>query len=77
MTLIYSIFAIATNVLASESYTSAGGLDISSLDYLVISLSSKQTYPTDTNKLYYFISCWLGLAMIVLWMLALVGIKYK
>ena len=77
MTLLYSIFALVTNVLASEAYASAGGISVASLDYIVISLSSKQQNPTDTNKTYYFVSCWLGLGMIVVWMLSLVGIKYN
>lgn len=73
MTLIYSIFALATNVIASSN----GAIDISQLDYIAISLSAKQKNQTETNKLYYFISCWLGVAMIVTWIFALVGIKYK
>ena len=73
MTLLYSIFALVTNVLASTN----GAIDISQLDYIAISLSSKQQYQTETNKLYYVISCWLGVGMIGLWIIALVGIKYK
>ena len=73
MTLVYSIFTLVTNVIASTN----GSISISSLDYIAISLSSKQQNPTETNKTYYFISCWLGVAMIGLWLLALVGIKYK
>ena len=73
MTLVYSIYAIVTNVIASSN----GPIDISQLDYIAISLSSKQQNQTEDNKRYYFISCWLGVAMIILWIFALVGIKYK
>ena len=73
MTIVYSGFALATNVIASSN----GAIDISQLDYIAISLSAKQKNQTDDNKLYYFISCWLGLGMILVWIIALVGIKYK
>lgn len=73
MTLVYSIYAIVTNVIASSN----GPIDISQLDYIAISLSAKQQNQTEDNKRYYFISCWLGVAMIILWIFALVGIKYK
>ena len=32
--------------------------------------------PTDTNKLYYYISTWLGLATVLVWIVVLAGIKY-
>lgn len=75
MTLLYSIFALITNVLAANTLSDSG-VDVSSVDYITISLSSKQTNPTDQNKDYYYISCWLGLIMILLWIVALILIKY-
>jgi hypothetical protein len=75
--LVYSGFALFTNYGAAKS----GNLDFSKASYteaiVGISLSYKQVFNTDTNKMYYFISCWLGVAMIVIWIIALIGIKFK
>jgi hypothetical protein len=76
MTIVYSGFALATNVLASSTATSSG-VSLSSIDYIAISLSAKEKNDTSTNRLYYFVSCWLGVAMILIWVVAMVGLKYK
>jgi hypothetical protein len=75
MTILYSIFALVTNIIASQVLTSAG-IQTTSLSYITISLSSKETNKTDTNSMYYFISCWLGVGMLLIWMLVLIGIKF-
>ena len=72
MAIVYGIFAIITNVLASNASVN----DLYALDYIKISLAAKQNNPTDTNKLYYFIQCWLGLVTILIWFLVIIGIKY-
>lgn len=46
MLIIYSGFALATNVLAANLLSETGLVDYSKLDYINISLSSKQTYDT-------------------------------
>lgn len=72
MAIVYGIFAIITNVLAADASVN----DLYALDYIKISLAAKQNNPTDTNKLYYFIQCWLGLVTILIWFLVIIGIKY-
>lgn len=73
MTVVYSAFALITNFIASKNGSSGNK---SSVDYISISLSSKETNDNDDNRRYYFIQCWLGIAMIVGWIFALAGMKY-
>lgn len=73
MGLVYSIYAIATNIQASKNSTS----DLYSLDYISISLAAKQKNPTSENETFYYIQCWLGLVVCLLWILVMIGIKYK
>ena len=73
LAVVYSIFAIITNGLAA-------GASISTLykvDYISISLAAKQSNDTTANRRYYFIQCWLGLVVVLVWGLVLVGIKYN
>lgn len=70
MTIIYSVYAIITNIIASAA------LSAGAVDYITISLGSKETNNTAQNRLYYFISCWLGVATLIIWILAIIGIKY-
>lgn len=66
LTVVYSIYALVTNIIASNSNTLGGSYTV---DYLSISLSAKESNPTDQNKLYFYIQAWLGVATIVLWIL--------
>lgn len=75
MTIIYSAYALITNVLASRNGNLANIQ--SSLDYIAISLSSKETNDNATNRLYYFIQCWLGVATIVIWIFVLAYLKFN
>ena len=75
MLIIYSGFALATNVLAANLLSTSGVLSYSKIDYINISLSSKQTNDTPMNRLYYYISCWLGVAMAIIWLLVIFAIK--
>ncbi len=72
LTLVYSIFALITNVIA------AGKSDANeyTIDYLTISLGAKQNNDTDTNRLYYYVSCWLGVVAMLIWVLVFIGIKF-
>jgi hypothetical protein len=76
MMLIYGAFALATNVLASAAVSSSG-ISISNVDYISISLSSKQLNDTKKNRLYFYIQCWLGVVFIIIWGLILIYIKYS
>lgn len=73
---IYSGYALATNVIASNLLSASGTISYSKIDYINISLSSKQKYDTPTNRLYYYISCWLGVGTAIIWLLVIVAIKY-
>ncbi len=82
MILIYSIFAIITNITASTSYKNSvvdSAILVSQKSYegiLLISLGSKQLHETNLDKTYYTIQCWLGVAMIVVWGILFGIIKY-
>jgi len=76
MLVIYSGFALATNVLAANLLNLSGIINYSKIDYINISLSSKQTYDTPTNRMYYYISCWLGVATAIIWLLVICAIKH-
>lgn len=72
MVLIYSIFSFVTNITVGQQALKGGVLD-----YLSISLGSKakaSTTNTNANN-FYLVSSWLGVAMLALWLLALVLIK--
>jgi len=76
MAVIYGAYALGTNVLASKAVSSSG-ISISTVDYISISLSSKQTNDTSRNRLFYYIQCWLGVVFILVWSLVLIYIKYS
>lgn len=74
MTLIYSSFALITNVIAANNISSQNTQ--TNVDYISISLSSKQTNDTNANRQYYLIQCWLGVLTIIIWIFVLIGRKY-
>jgi uncharacterized Tic20 family protein len=73
LTIIYSIYAIITNIIAANKNTNGSTYTV---DYLTISLSSKETNDTTQNRLFYFIQCILGAVTMLIWILVLIGIKY-
>ncbi len=78
MLLIYAIFAFATNIVASGKYTTCGSIAACStkLDYLAISLGSKQMNATSENNTYYYIQCWIGVGMVVIWFITFSILKF-
>lgn len=72
MAVVYSIYAIVTNIIAADATVNS----LYNLDYLTITLAAKQKIVNDQNKLFYFIQCWLGVVVILIWFLVLIGIKY-
>ena len=78
MLLIYAIFAFATNIVASGKYATCGTIAACSakLDYLAISLGSKQLNPTSENNAYYYIQCWIGVGMVVIWFITFSILKF-
>lgn len=75
LTVIYSAYALITNYMASRNGSLSNRQ--TSVDYISISLSSKATNDTSTNRTYYFVQCWLGIATIAVWIFSLAGIKYS
>ncbi len=73
MGLAYSIFAIATNLIAAGAQSN----NLSAVvDYISISLSAKQLNQTDINKNYYYTQCWIGVGVLVVWCFVFVVLKY-
>lgn len=62
--------------MASDVLASSILVDYSKIDYINISLSSKQTNDTTANRMYYYVSCWLGVANVIIWLLVIIAIKY-
>ena len=73
MAILYSIFAIVTNALAAGTSVDT----LYKVDYITISLAAKQSNDTVDNRRYYFIQCWLGMVVVLVWALVLIGIKYN
>ncbi len=78
MLLIYAIFAFASNIVASGKYTTCGSVVkcSSKLDYLSISLGSKQQNPTTENQTFYYVQAWLGVCMVIIWFITFAILKY-
>jgi hypothetical protein len=73
MTIIYSIFALITNVLASKN----GNKPKTNIDYISISFSSKETNDNSDNRKCYFAQCSLGVINIIVWIFALAIMKFR
>jgi hypothetical protein len=81
MLLIYAIYAFATNLVASQKFKECGTTISyykcsSNLDYLAISLGSKQSNPSSENQMFYYIQTWIGMGMIIVWFLTFAALKY-
>ena len=80
MFIVYCIFAMATNIVASSTYHTSDKMDptlISNYGILAISLGSKQLNATQENITLYSIQAWFGVGMLLLWIGYLVFIKGK
>lgn len=82
MTVVYSIYALITNLKAAGAYDSlvTEGRIISifpiTKGYLALSIGSKQMNPTDENAAYYLIQCWIGIGLVIIWMITIFIFKY-
>ena len=72
---IYGIFALATNILAFNRFTQHETIP-AEINFLTISISAKQLNQTDQNNNFYFIQCWLGLVIVIIWFIAFIMAKY-
>lgn len=66
MTLVYSLYSIATNVIAAKNNAQGNNYTV---DYLTISLSSKQSNNTTQNQRFYYIQAWLGVVTVIIWII--------
>ena len=69
MFLIYSIYSLVTNIAVDLS-------EITVSELLLISLGSKQLYGTQEKITQYVIGAWIGVAMLILWAVSFLGLKY-
>lgn len=71
MAVVYSIFSFATNLSVARDTTKGA------LDYLAISLGAKANASSTNNdsNTFYLASSWLGVAMLVIWLIALIKMK--
>ena len=74
LTLVYSIYALVTNVIAAKNNALGGDYTV---DYLTISLASKQSNATDLNKMFYYIQAWLGVAVVIVWIVIFFVNRYR
>lgn len=66
MTAVFSIYSLATNIIAAKNNAQGSNY---SVDYLTISLSSKEVNNTQLNRLFFFIQAWLGAATVIIWVI--------
>jgi hypothetical protein len=74
LTAVYSVFALVTNLVASKNSSLGSSYTV---DYLSISLASKEANPTDQNKLFYYIQCWLGVVFVIIWIAIFIVNRYR
>lgn len=65
-----------TNIIASNNNNKVNANDYK-IDYLTISLSSKMNNDTTDNRRFYFISAWLGVVTLIVWVIIMFTIKNK
>jgi hypothetical protein len=75
MFIVYSLYSIATNIKASEMKID-GNMSSEILKFLSISLGSKELFSSDEKQLLYVIGAWIGCAMLIIWGVVFMGLKY-
>ena len=73
---IYAIYALATNVIATNTGDPTNVYSYIPTDILSISLGAKQTIQTQQNRTYYFVQCWIGFAVMLVWGVTFLILKY-
>jgi len=83
MSIVYSAYSLATNIIAAGIYKKLveSGDKIATartyISYVALSLGSKQMNPTSQNEVFYYIQCWIGLAVVVIWLIMFFILKYS
>ena len=77
LTVVYSIYSLVTNLVASGKYDTSDPTSIdTTLTWVSLSLGSKQVNKTEENKTFYYIQAWIGAAVMLLWLLMMFLMKY-
>lgn len=74
----YGCFAIVTNIISSLPANAALSTlsNYTPKDFLIISIAPKEKYGTETDQTFLIIQCWIGMALLIVWMTALIFMKY-
>ncbi len=73
--IVYGVFALTTNIIAYNNFQEE--MIATKDNFLIISLSAKQLHhQVQQNSRFYLIQCWLGLAVVILWIGMFTAIKY-
>lgn len=76
--IIYGCYSIITNIISSLPANAA----LSTLrsytpkDFLIISIAPKEKYATDSDQTFLIIQCWIGMGLIIVWLISLIFMKY-
>ncbi len=70
--LVFGIFALVTNIIASNDLD---GNFTSDFSYIALSQGSKQLNPTDRNKDYLLIQAWIGVGLVTIWGIMFLAFK--
>lgn len=76
--IVYGLYAIITNILSSLPANAAVSTlkNYTPQDFLIVSIAAKEKYGTDTDKTFLTIQCWIGMALIIVWLIAIILMKY-
>ena len=76
MGIIYGVFALATNIIASNQGDPTTINSYIPEDILSISLGPKQRFQTEQNRFYYFVQCFIGMSLMIVWGITFLLLKY-
>ena len=76
MLVVYSIYSLTTNLWASNM-SIEGNYSSTALNFLSISLGSKQLYSSNEKIELYVIGAWIGLVMLLIWGVAFIALKHS
>jgi hypothetical protein len=74
----YGCYAMITNIISSLPANAALSTlrNYTAKDFLIISIAPKEKYATETDQTFLIIQCWIGMGLLIVWMIALIFMKY-
>ena len=75
MFFVFSLYSMITNLTSSEIETN-GTASKAALNFMSISLGSKELYASDEKRFLYVVGAWIGAGMLIIWAFAIVALKY-